>query len=192
MTGIVVLAAGESLRLGKPKQNLSYQHKTLLQHTVESALETECRPVIVVLGAYSEIVHPTIANQKIHIIHNTEWQEGMASSVRHGVAALQKVADIDSVLLLLCDQPFVDNELLEIMLYEYKVSGKGIVACAYNNTIGVPVLFGRKYFNALLQLTGNEGAKKLLSMHTEDILSVSFTLGSVDIDTMDDYQGLIA
>ena len=191
MTGVIILAAGESKRLGKPKQNLLYQDKTLLQRIIESVLETKCRPVIVVLGAYSETIHPAISKQDVHIIHNTEWREGMASSLRRGVAALQNDPDVDSTLILLCDQPFVDSKLLEIMVYEHAVSDKGIVACAYNNTIGVPVLFSNRYFFSLLHLKGHEGARKLLRANKNDIQTVPFTLGSVDIDTIDDYESLV-
>ena len=189
MTGIIILAAGSSSRLGKPKQNLVYKGQTLLQRAIEAAAASVCRPVIVVLGANEEMVKPTIESDNINIIHNPDWQEGMASSIRSGINALQKIEpNADSVILMLCDQPFVDaalpNQLVE------KKSDKGIVASGYNDTIGAPVLFDLAYFDELRSLKGQEGAKKLLLKYPDDVVTVPFPLGGIDIDTAEDYEKL--
>jgi molybdenum cofactor cytidylyltransferase len=189
MTGIVILAAGSSSRLGQPKQNLMYEGETLLQRAVNAAMASLCDVVIVVLGANEEAITPTIENKKVTIIKNPDWQEGMASSIRAGINRLkQNEQNFDSVILMLCDQPFVDAGLLDQLIQNKQA--KGIVACAYNETIGPPVLFDRKYFDEMLLLKGQEGAKKLILKYPDDVETVPFPLGAVDIDTMEDYERL--
>jgi molybdenum cofactor cytidylyltransferase len=191
MTGIIILAAGNSSRLGKPKQNLMYNGKTLLQHAVSAAICSVCRPIIVVLGANSDSIEPEIAGHDIQLIHNVDWEQGMSTSIHLGITELQKTEDIDSAIIMLCDQPFANDQLLAQLQQKHQESRKGIIACAYNNTLGVPVLFDQKYFADLLALEGHEGAKKLLGVYTDDIATVEFEKGAVDIDTMEDYEGLV-
>src|SRR6185437_9800019 len=185
MTGIIILAAGSSSRLGKPKQNLVFKGQTLLQRAIDAALNSACRPVIVVLGSDIETIRPTIADKPVQIVYNQEWNEGMASSIRAGVMHLQKVdPNADSVILMLCDQPFVSDIVLNQLIQSK--SEKTIVACGYNETTGVPALFDKFYFDELLVLSGQEGAKKLLLKHRDAVKTVPFDLGSIDIDTAGD------
>src|SRR5665213_1527151 len=187
MTGIIILAAGSSSRLGQPKQNLAFKGQTLLQRAIDAALGSACRPVIVVLGANIETIKPTIADKPVHIASNQDWSEGMASSIRLGVTELKKVQPgADSVILMLCDQPFVTSVILD-QLVQSK-SKKGIVACGYNDTIGVPVLFDEFYFDDLRSLKGQEGAKNFLLKYPDAVTEVSFPLGSIDIDTVKDFK----
>jgi len=189
MTGIIILAAGSSSRLGTPKQNLGYQGQTLLQRAIETALASVCRPILVVLGANETVIKPTIELTPGNIIYNSDWHEGMASSIRLGVREIQKIEpNITAVILMLCDQPFVTTAILNTLVQTKTTNGSDIVACAYNNTIGAPVLFNAVYFNDLLLLKGQEGAKKLLVKYGEMVTSVPFPLGDVDIDTVEDYE----
>lgn len=189
MTGLIILAAGASTRLGKPKQNLVYQNNTLLQRAIETALASVCRPVLTILGANAEMIRPTIEKLPVHVLYNNNWQEGMASSVRLGMAELKKFEPaITSAILMLCDQPFISASLLNELVHVKEK--KGIIACTYNNTIGAPVLFDAKYFDELSLLTGTEGAKKLLLKYPGNVYSISFPLGGVDIDTTEDFEKL--
>jgi molybdenum cofactor cytidylyltransferase len=189
MTGLVILAAGASTRLGKPKQNLVYQNNTLLQRAIVTALASVCRPVIVILGANAEAVRPTLENLPVHIFYNKDWHEGMASSIRLGIAELQKFEPaITSIILMLCDQPFISASLIDELFHAKEKNG--IIACAYNDTIGTPVLFDSKYFDELSLLTGAEGAKKLLAKYPDNVHPIPFPLGGVDIDTMEDFEKL--
>jgi len=189
MPGIIILAAGSSSRLGSPKQNLVYNGRTLLQRAIETAVASACEPVIVVLGANKNLIRQSIEGSKATIVYNTDWEEGMASSIRAGITALKKInPESDAVILMLCDQPFADTSLLNQLVQ--KRSAKGIVACAYNKTIGPPVLFDAVYFDELLLLKGQEGAKKLFKKYQNDVVTVSFPLGSVDIDTSEDFERL--
>jgi len=189
MTGIIIFAAGPSSRLGKPKQNLVYKGQTLLQRAIETACASVCKPVIVVLGADVDLIKPTIKDCNVKIIQNPDWQEGMASSIRLGIIELQKhEPKARAAILMLCDQPFVDSALLG-QLFQKKFT-KGIIACAYNDTTGPPVLFNAAYFDELLLLTGQEGAKKLLLKYPDDVAVIPFLLGGIDIDTAEDYGKL--
>ena len=189
MTGLIILAAGSSSRLGTPKQNLVFQSATLLQRSIETALKSDCTQVMVVLGANAELIEPTIANHPIQIIHNPNWQEGMASSIRIGISAMQQsTPQLESVILMLCDQPFADVSIVNQLI---KASAKkNLVASSYNGTIGPPALFSKSHFEELLNLQGNEGAKKLLLKYADEVFEVPFPLGVIDIDTLSDYQKL--
>jgi len=188
MTDLIILAAGESSRLGRPKQNLLFNGQTLLQLAVQSGKESACNNIIVVLGANSEEIVPipgTIA------LCNRNWKEGMASSIRTAMVEVHNCMNIDKVIIMLCDQPFVSAALLNALIDKQTESKQPIVACAYNNTTGVPVLFDRSLFAELLLLQGQEGAKTILKNHASDIAIVPFEKGNIDVDTMDDYERLI-
>jgi molybdenum cofactor cytidylyltransferase len=189
MTGLIILAAGSSSRLGTPKQNLVFQGTTLLQRTIATALATDCKKVIVVLGANAKLIEPTIADQSVQIIHNPDWQEGMASSIRIGIDTMQQsTPQLTSVILMLCDQPFADVSIINQLI---KASTQNnLVASAYNGTLGPPALFGTAHFDELLLLQGNEGAKKLLLKYADEAVTVPFSLGVIDIDTLSDYERL--
>ena len=190
MTGIIILAAGSSSRLGQPKQNLVYKGKTLLQRAIETAMASVCEPVVVVLGAHTELIKPTITSYRVEIVENATWIEGMASSVRAGVKRILQInPEVQSIILILCDQPFVDTYILN-MLVAAKTK-EGICACAYNDTIGPPVLFDAAYFDELLGLSGNDGAKKVMQNHIEKTKRIPFDLGGIDIDTPTDYKNLV-
>ncbi|MBW4889070.1 nucleotidyltransferase family protein [Mucilaginibacter sp. HMF5004] len=191
MIGLIILAAGESSRMGQPKQQLPYKGKSLLQHAMHTALSSVCKPVVVVLGAYADEISREIKSEPVTIIHNQEWQEGMASSIRLGIAELEKDPQISSVVIMLCDQPFVDTTLVNELVNQQKNTRKGIIACSYNDTIGVPVLFTRIYFERLMLLQGTEGAKKILTQYPHDMAVIPFAPGSIDIDTQSDYDNLM-
>jgi len=187
MTGIIILAAGSSSRLGQPKQNLVFKGGTLLQRAVETAIASVCDPVIVILGANAGVIRPTIDHYKISIIENPDWAEGMSSSIRAGITALQKLAPaIESVILMLCDQPFVDTYLLNHLVLAKPESG--IVSSFYNDTPGPPVLFDAIYFDELLMLKGAEGAKKVIQKYPDKTVEIVFPPGRIDIDSIEDFE----
>jgi molybdenum cofactor cytidylyltransferase len=188
--GVIVLAAGASQRMGRPKQSLVLEDgRSLLQTTVETALATTLRPVVVVVGANKGEVVPELKGQPVTIIDNSFWEEGMASSVKMGLAGLY-ITDpkLDGVLILVCDQPYLTPELLDAMVAKYKDSGKKAVACRYQDQWGVPVLIGRELLTELMDLTGEQGAKPMLKKHKEDLAFVKFDKGIIDLDTPMDFE----
>jgi molybdenum cofactor cytidylyltransferase len=191
MTTLIILAAGASSRLGFPKQTLLYKGKTLLELAVEAGLKSKCDEVMVVLGANAETIEPGIRNYSIKILPNPNWSDGMASSIAVAVNRLKTNMAVRGAIIMLCDQPFVNRALLDSLLYKQQQTGKRIVACAYKDTVGVPALFSRSVFDKLLLLEGQEGAKKIITDHLEDIATISFEKGGIDIDTIADYEALI-
>lgn len=189
-TAVLILAAGASARMGQPKPLLPWQDKTLLEHIVAVAAALE-QPVFVVAGELVAAITPLVRPYGAKLLHNPNWRAGMGTSIATGLdAILQTRTSPDALLLLACDQPFVSTGLLQTMIDTQANTGKGIIACAYGNTQGIPVLFGRQYFPALQALHGPAGAKKILQENTTDCTTVSFPQGEWDIDTPERYERL--
>lgn len=188
MTGLIILAAGESSRLGQPKQNLLFKGKTLLQRAAETGYQSRCNPIVVVLGANADKIAVV---KGVTTIHNKNWKQGISCSIKEAVREINNDISVNNVIIMLCDQPFVSAELLNLMIDKQIETGKQIVACAYNGITGVPVLFDRSLFTELLQLQGNEGARTILKTHPNAVATTPFEHGSIDIDTIEDYERLI-
>ncbi len=190
--GIIILAAGSSSRLGKAKQLLRYKNKTFLQHSIDEALAVNTNQVVVVTGANKNEIISQIQTSAVQVIHNNNWQEGMASSIQSGLSALLSAnKKLMSAIVMLCDQPFVSTSLLNDIIQKKQTSGKGIVACVYKETLGVPALFDAKYFEQLFSLKSADGAKKIIMTNADDVATIPFPLGAVDIDTAQDYEQFI-
>lgn len=191
VSGLVILAAGASTRLGQPKQLLHYQGKSLLQRAAHVALEAGFSPVVVVLGAHAEKLIPELDGLDVKQVHNPDWQEGMASSIRTGLQELLRLRpDLADATFMVCDQPYVDAKVLRRLLQAKQDGRSGIVASAYQETLGTPVLFDKFYFSELLTLQGQEGAKKIIMQHRSAVSSLHFEAGATDIDTAADYAAL--
>jgi len=145
--------------------------------------------VYTVFGHNSPLIQKEIENEPVRIVINPEWAEGMASSIRKGLEKiLEQEPNTSQLLLLVCDQPFVNSALLEKMMEKHRESAKPIVACAYKGTLGTPVLFSSSFFPELLSLKGTTGAKKIVAAHPEETASIPFPLGFLDIDTPMDME----
>jgi molybdenum cofactor cytidylyltransferase len=192
ITGVIILAAGASTRLGEPKQQLHFQGQSLLQRAVQTALASGCAPVAVVLGANAEQLIPELAGAPVKLVQNPDWQEGMASSIRVGLQELMREqSELTEVIFMVCDQPFVEPDVLKRLVQAKQDGRSGIIASAYQRTLGTPVLFDKLYFPELLALQGQEGAKKIIMKHQPQVTSLSFEAGAIDIDTQEDYSALL-
>jgi molybdenum cofactor cytidylyltransferase len=186
--GAVVLAAGGSTRLGKPKQLLTFRGETLISRVVRAAAEAGCDPVVVVVGEIGDAIRQAIDGTGATIVENADWQSGLGTSIRRGLGEMAR--SIDAVLLLTCDQPFVDRGVIAALIAAQEETGKPIVASSYANTLGVPALFQRSCFKALLALPDDSGAKKLIEDQAADVASIPFEAGAIDIDTPEDFERL--
>lgn len=185
--GVVLLAAGASRRLGRPKQLLQYKGRMLLENAMSAAIASYASPVILVLGAHAGLIQEQIDCSAVHRVVNEEWQEGMASSIRCGIAELQKIAPSASgVLLMTCDQPHVNDDLLNRLMNCQPESGKPIIACSYGGIQGVPAYFDRSLFSQLLELRGDVGARRIIQSNPQLIELISFEEGCWDIDREED------
>jgi molybdenum cofactor cytidylyltransferase len=190
-TGIIILAAGSSSRMGEPKQLMMYKNKTFLQNIIAEAKNVNLEPVICVTGYQSDLIKKSLMGVDVSIVYNPQWPEGMGSGISAGIKQLL-VSDVDSVILAVGDQPYVSSDLFKTMQKLKDQSGKGIVACSYAGTLGTPVLFGKDYFSQLKSLSGNQGAKNIVKLNMSDVCPVEFEKGSIDIDTKEDYENLIS
>lgn len=191
MTVCLLLAAGSSSRIGKPKMLLSFNGKTLLQHAIDEVNKLKHCKLLVVTGCYHSLLKEILVQQQIDFIENQHWEEGMGSSIQKGIThIMQQYSNADSVIILVCDQPHISSSLLQELIQVKQQTNKGIIAAAYNDTTGTPVLFDKKYFEQLALLNVQYGAKKLLQQFKDDVAKLPFALGAVDIDTKEDYENL--
>jgi molybdenum cofactor cytidylyltransferase len=177
----LVLAAGASRRLGSPKQMAMLGGETLLERSVRAAREAGLMPILVVVGAEWESVLARSSLGDVVTIVNEEWAEGMASSIRLGVRALELAgAEVRGVLLMACDQPAVTGQHLQLV-----TAGDGEVrGSRYAGGTGVPAYFPSEYFDRLKALRGDAGARALLV----DARSVELVGGEMDVDTAEDLE----
>jgi molybdenum cofactor cytidylyltransferase len=183
--GAILLAAGGSTRLGRPKQLLELEGEVLLRRAARFALEAGFSPLHVVLGARAGEVAGALVGLDVTILRNEAWEEGLASSIRTGVAALPE--DVDGTLLLVCDQPALDAALLRSLGGLFHGDPSRPAACAYGGSAGIPAILPRSHFHALLALKGDRGAKALLG----DARLLPFPGGDEDVDTPADAARLL-
>lgn len=190
-TAIIILAAGNSSRFGSAKQLLRVNNKTLLKHVIDEAVESGAELIVVVTGANAKEIEKDI-QQQVQIVRNENWKEGMATGIIAGVKkTITLNNDIEKIIITVCDQPFVSAGLFKQLYQAQEQDVKYIVASSYADTIGTPALFTQKYFDALMDLPGDEGAKKILKANADDVATVDFPQGAIDIDTPKDYEDLL-
>lgn len=179
----LVLAAGASTRLGQPKQLLRYHGESLVERAVRLAREAGAHSVFVVLGAQYQPIFQALStiDPPVRVLLNQAWQRGMGNSIALGAAAAERDG-ADDLLVLTCDQIHVTADHLRLLVRASRRDH--VVASVYAEHRGVPALFPEFSFHALQELRGETGARDLLQK--EDVLSVPFPLGDVDIDTPED------
>ena len=171
----IVLAAGASRRLGEPKQLIRLAGETLVERAARICREAGCDPVVVVLGASADEIQRRCSFEDAKILVNEEWPEGMGSSVRTGIRALDE--DVEGCVVVTCDMPAVSAEHLR----EVTKTGEK-TASTYAGRRGVPAFFPRSSFAQLMKLRGDTGARDLL----KDAPAVGLKGGEIDLDTADD------
>lgn len=174
--------------MGEPKQLLPLDGQPLLVRTVTAALASPAWPVVVVLGAHAEKIRPVLAPYPVLIAENPAWTEGMASSLRAGIDTLRQFSrSLDAALIALCDQPAFSAEVVTRLVAAQRASGRTIAAARYAGRLGAPALFLRAHFPALAALTGEQGARTLLSSLVDHVEPVDLPELAVDLDTPADY-----
>ena len=205
-TAAIILAAGSSSRMGggRHKLLLPLRNRPVLAHVLDAALASQARPVVLVLGHQSEQVREHIATQAAHshlrIIENTNYLQGMSTSMRLGIQTLQSYgymnsshSEIDSALVLLGDQPLITAQDIDALIAAHRTSGKRVVASTYEGKRGNPILFDASLFPELLEVTGDEGGRSVLERHRDEIATVEMgnPLANIDVDTWEAYQRII-
>jgi molybdenum cofactor cytidylyltransferase len=186
-TAIVILAAGGSRRMGQLKQLLPFRERTLLRHAVETAVESMCRPILVVIGAHAELVSLELQSLPVLIAYNPEWASGIGSSLRLAIQTLGAIDAIEGVVITLSDQPLVTAVAVNRIVEAHYQTGKDIVASEYADTHGVPLFIGKRFFDEISALAGTEGAKRVIDRHLEEMTTVPLVEAAFDVDTPDEY-----
>ena len=190
MISAIVLAAGESRRMGEAKQLLPWEGKTVLGHVLDTLLSSSVQEVILVLGHEAERVLEKVAIREIKVVFNPDYQKGMSASLRRGLLAMNPSAE--AFLVFLADQPAITPEIIDQLIDSFRRArpGKSIVVPSFGGRRGHPVLFGRKYREEFGGLTGEVGGREILARHPEDILELEMDTDAVltDLDTPEDYQ----
>lgn len=189
----IVLAGGASTRMGMPKQLLQFGERSLIGHVVEVAIASVCNLIIVVLGASSDRIKPEVERLDVRVVENPHWAEGMSTSIRTGIKTLKAInPEVEAVVLMLCDQPFVSTQIIDRLVASYRATGKSIIASEYAEISGVPALFSRALFSELTALSDDVGAKQVIKQHAQAVFGVPFPEGAIDIDTPKDYEAFQA
>jgi len=184
----IILAAGGSRRLGRPKQLLVRDGETLVARAIRIVIEAGAAPVLVVLGAEHDAIQNAIGAGGPVIVANEDWQQGMSTSISAGMRALaQHSPESQGVLLLGCDQPRLNVDHLRELIRAFDAqSGEVIAASAYAGTQGAPAIFPRAAFPKLLDLRGDKGARALIADAPCSVVAVPFEGGEIDIDSPQD------
>lgn len=190
-TAILILAAGESKRMGEPKQLLPYNDSTLLIHTIEQAAPLKYSETFIVIGAHFSDIFKSIRSQKATVIKNNNWEDGMGSSLSKGIEFIKKKDKYDRVLVTLSDLPLVTTEHYEELMALSDSSGKRIVLTNYDEVAGVPAIFDRSLFNELTILSDDEGAKPVVKKYKKEVLKMNSKTPFFDVDTKEAYQKLL-
>jgi len=188
---IIILAAGASERMGRPKQLLPFRGESLIMHVVSEARDALQLPPVVVTGKYDALIRQELQATDTEVVFNRDWQSGMASSIKTGVEHVWSQPGLENILIVLSDQPFVSAALFKAIFTKRQLTSLEMIASRYaDGTLGTPVLFARNLWNDLMHLEGHEGARNIVRSQPERAGTVDFPQGGVDIDTMDDFKNL--
>ena len=189
---LILLAAGESRRMGTPKQLLSYKGDSLIRHTATMAAASECNPTVVVIGANSDRISLELENLPVRVTYNTQWQQGMSASIAKGIDTLLKMnINFDAFVVALADQPLITATIYNRLVERYRSNRPQAIASNYSDTIGVPALFDRTLIPKLLKMKQQGGAKQLLHKYSDRAFNLDLPEAAIDIDTPTDYQQLL-
>jgi molybdenum cofactor cytidylyltransferase len=187
----LLLAAGGSSRLGRPKQLVEWDGKPLIKRASEALLGADCYPVMVVLCPSADAMRAALDGLALNIVENPEWEKGQSSSIRTGMDSLLAIEPLlEAVLIALADQPTVSAKHLRCFIEHYSSAPAPIIAAEYGGFLGVPALFDRSHFPALAELVGDKGARELIR-NEAGIISIALPEASVDIDTIADLANLL-
>ncbi|MGN6506599.1 MAG: nucleotidyltransferase family protein [Tepidisphaeraceae bacterium] len=189
----IVLAAGASSRMGRPKQLLTIEGEPLLRRAVRMADQAGCCPIHVVLGCQAHLMMPALAGTAVRTVVNDQWALGMGTSIRCGIeAVLRDVPDVSRVLLMLCDQPRVTAETLQRLDAHQHASQAQVAVAAFEGTIGPPVIVTGDRIAALRYLPDDRGAKALWAEQPQSVLKVDCPEAAIDVDTPAAWEKLLS
>ena len=186
---ILIMAAGTSSRMKAIKQLLPWGDSTFLGNAINNAKKSKATKVLTVLGAYDQEIKKVTDFLGTESILNPNWKMGLGNSIAYGTKhLLEQCADYDGILVMLADQPLLDMQYLNRLIDNFSNSKHSIVATKYNNRVGVPAIFGKVHFNALLELNSDYGAREIIKTNLNDVMGISADGKELDIDTLEEYE----
>jgi molybdenum cofactor cytidylyltransferase len=183
----IILAAGESKRMGFPKMLLSFNGRSMIENVIGNVISSDIDNSMVVLGADKGLLSELISKSPVKYCYNDNYKEGMLSSVKCGFRNLP--SDIEAVMVFQGDQPFIIPKVINMLIEEYRRCGKGIVIPVYEKRRGHPVLIDRKYRKKINKLNSSEGLRSLASQFPEDVRCIETDSPGIlrDFDTYEEY-----
>jgi molybdenum cofactor cytidylyltransferase len=190
MISAVILSAGESSRMGRPKALLPIDGETFIEKIVGALRKTSVARIIVILGHNADEMKRRIEHLPVEILINPDYKLGQLSSLQVALRRLEKEPDCDGVLVHLVDHPYLDAKLAETMMERFAAGEKLIIVPHYNGKRGHPVIFSRRLFGELLAAPMDQGAKAVVNAHSADTLEVGTENEEItlDIDTPELYR----
>ena len=186
--GGLLLAAGGSSRLGRPKQLVRFEGNTLIRRSGEMLAASACDAIVVVLGAEIEESSRELAGLDVSVCVNPSWNVGISSSIKSGLSHLLHLEpNLHAVLIALCDQPYVSSDDIDALAAEFRLGDSAIVASGYDGVSGVPAVFGKEMFNSLFALEGDEGARYMVR-RSSNVSTVEVNGAAFDVDTISDLK----
>jgi len=184
----VILAAGESKRMGLPKMLLTFSGMTMIEKVITNVSESKIDKIIVVLGAYRDALVELISKLPVKYCYNDNYKKGMLSSVQCGFRNLSSVCR--AVLVFQGDQPLITSNAINEVIEAYLSSGKGIVIPVYKGRRGHPLLIDIKYRDEIEKLNPDKGLRSLACMFSDDVLEVDTNESGIltDFDTYEQYK----
>ena len=188
----ILLAAGESKRMGKPKLLLNLGKSNIINATIDNLLKSEIYELIIVLGHEAQKIENSLSTQdkRIKFVTNKNYREGMSTSIKCGVLTTSQ--ESEAFLIALGDQPLISPKVINRLIEKYQSSDVGIVTVMHQSLRGHPVLISKKYVKEILSLNGDIGARDLLKKHLDDttIINIESSEEFFDIDRIQDYEEL--
>ncbi|HHW29822.1 MAG TPA: nucleotidyltransferase family protein [Syntrophomonadaceae bacterium] len=183
MVSAVVLAAGQSQRMGRPKQLLKLGNKTLLEHVVDKMLQTDVGELIVVVGAYRQRIEEILANYRVKCVFNEHYNCGQGTSVAAGAAAVDDQAS--GILYAVSDQPFLSPAFINKMISKFEEAKPLIL----KPEVGMPAIFNISLRSELIALTGEAGGRQLMEKYRDRVMIMPGCpeIMTIDVDTEEDY-----
>ena len=186
----IILAAGQSKRLGRPKQLLDICGESVIRRVAKTALRAQLASVLVVTGNAGDQIERELEPLDVQIVPNPDFATGQASSLRAGLKALPPTTD--AAMFLLGDQPGISSSVIDALITTYERARPTIVQARYRGQPGHPVLFNRSLVAELSEVSGDQGARDVIRRHIADVAYVELDLEvPLDIDTEADYQAVL-
>lgn len=184
----IVLAAGESSRMGSPKMLIPFGGKTMIETVIDNILQSSVNKIVVVLGAYREDISARIKHLPVLTCYNDNYRNGMLSSVQCGMRILPP--DFEAVFVFPGDQPLVGPDIIDKMLGEYRNIKKGIIIPVYKAKRGHPVLIDSKYREAVENLDDSKGLRMLAEIYPDEVVELETNSPGIikDFDTLSDFN----